>query len=618
MRVKECGKSECSFVMKGREVASKDNITSRENGQTSTRSLITRKPGKPIKEAKQMTVEQTGAASHDFVEGWHDIHWKAIDQNVRRLQARIVKATKAGRWGKVKALQHLLTHSFSGKGVAVRRVTENDGSDTPGVDQIIWDTPEKKAQAVATLKQRGYHPQPLRRVYIAKRNGKKRPLGIPCMKCRAMQALYVLALDPVAETTADHQSYGFRKERSPADAMKRCFSLFSRGFSPQWALEGDIKGCFDAISHPWLLTHIPMEKAMLEKWLKAGVMEQDVLSPTEAGTPQGGICSPVLANMTLDGLERTLQEKYPVTTRRGRQAKVHLIRFADDFLISSSSKERLEQEVKPLVEQFMRERGLELSPEKTVITHIEDGFDFLGQHVRKYDRTLLVQPSKESVHNLLEKIRRTINDNKQTTAGKLIAQLNPIIRGWAMYHRHMASKKTFSKVDSAIFEMLWRWAKRRHPHKGRRWVKDKYFHEIGTRKWVFAGEIERKKGETLTICLAKASSIPIRRHRLIKGEANPYDPAWEAYFDQRLGARWQEHWLKRRKLIALWREQDGICPVCHQKITKDSGWCLYHILPRVSGGTEVMSNLLILHPSCWERVRYQKVKVTKSGAEKAP
>ncbi len=193
-----------------------------------------------------MTVEKTGAASHEMVEGWHDIDWKATNRNVRRLQARIVKATKEGRWGKVKALQRLLTHSFSGKAMAVRRVTENDGGATPGVDKVIWDTPEKKAAAVATLKQRGYHPQPLRRIYIPKRSGKKRPLGIPCMRCRAMQALYLLALDPIAETLADHQSYGFRKERSMADAMEKCFLIFSRKHSPQWVLEGDIKGCFDA------------------------------------------------------------------------------------------------------------------------------------------------------------------------------------------------------------------------------------------------------------------------------------------------------------------------------------------------------------------------------------
>src|SRR5881398_1301664 len=233
-----------------------------------------------------------GATSHTEVD-WNAINWQSVHQNVRRLQARIVKATKEGRWGKVKALQRLLTHSYSGKALAVRRVTENKGSATPGVDQVIWDTPQKKATAVATLKQRGYHPQPLRRVYIPKRNGKKRPLGIPCMRCRAMQALYLLALDPIAEVRADRQSYGFRRERSTADAMEKCFLLLSRKTSPQWVLEGDIKGCFDAISHEWLLTHIPMEKALLKKWLKAGFMEKHVLSPTEAGTPQGGVCSPV-------------------------------------------------------------------------------------------------------------------------------------------------------------------------------------------------------------------------------------------------------------------------------------------------------------------------------------
>jgi RNA-directed DNA polymerase len=565
-----------------------------------------------------MTVEQTGAASHEIVEGWHDIDWMATNHNVRRLQARIVKAIKEGRWGKVKALQRLLTHSFSGKTLAVRRVTENDGGATPGVDKITWDTPEKKAQAVATLKQRGYHPQPLRRIYIPKRNGKKRPLGIPCMRCRAMQALYLLALDPIAETLADHQSYGFRKERSTADAMEKCFLTFSRKNSPQWVLEGDIKGCFDAISHEWLLTHIPMEKAILKKWLKAGFMEKHVLYPTEAGTPQGGICSPVLANMTLDGLERALSEAIRPTTRKGKKAKVHLIRYADDFLISGNSKEVLEQEIKPVVEQFLRERGLELSQEKTVITHIENGFDFLGQNVRKYQGKLLIKPSKGSVQDFLEKVRKIVKENKQTPAGKLIAQLNPIIRGWALYHRHVASKRTFTKVDSAIFEMIWQWAKRRHPMKGRRWVKDKYFHVIGKRKWVFTGEVEGKKGETLKVHLQKAASTAIRRHRLIQGEANPYDPAYETYVDERVGLKWLQSWLNRKKLIALWRGQEGKCPICNQKITRETGWHVHHIVYRVYGGTDNLSNLLLLHPNCHRQVHHQKLDVTKPGAETCP
>lgn len=562
-----------------------------------------------------MTVEQTGAASHENVEGWHNIDWKAVHHTVRRLQARIVKATKEGKWGKVKALQRLLTHSFSGKALAVRRVTENDGGATPGVDKGIWDTPQKKATAIATLKQRGYHPQPLKRVYIPKRNARKRPLGIPAMKCRAMQALYVLALDPIAETTADPHSYGFRKERSTADAMERCFLTFARKASPAWVLEGDIQGCFDAISHDWLLTHIPMERTMLSNWLKAGFMEHHVLYSTRAGTPQGGICSPV-ANLTLDGLEPLLEEVLQTTLGKGNRAMVHLIRYADDFLISGSSREVLEQVVKPVIETFLRERGLELSAEKTVITHIKDGFDFLGQHVRKYQGKLLIKPSRQSVQPLLSNVRTIIQENKQTPAGRLIAQLNPIIRGWAIYHRHMASKKTFNQVDHAIFLSLWQWAKRRHPRKRRRWVKEKYFHTIGTRTWVFAGEIESKKGESRTVHLQSASSVVIRRHRLIQGEANPYDPIWEVYFDERMGLKWQQGWLKRRKLIALWQEQEGRCPVYDQKITKETGWHVHHILYRVYGGTDHLANLLLLHPTCHRQVHHQKLDVTKPGTEK--
>src|SRR5437879_13524196 len=237
-----------------------------------------------------MTAVPSAGASFHGVTDWHAIDWESANHTVRRLQARIVKATKEERWGKVKALQRLLTHSFSGKALAVRRVTENQGKNTPGVDRMVWNTPHKKINAIYSLRQRDYHPQPLRRIYIPKKNGKKRPLGIPVMKCRSMQALYLLALDPVAETTADPDSYGFRPGRSTADAIEQCFNVLGKRASPQWILEGDIKGCFDAISHEWLLTHIPMEKAILSKWLKAGYMEQHILYPTEAGTPQGGLC----------------------------------------------------------------------------------------------------------------------------------------------------------------------------------------------------------------------------------------------------------------------------------------------------------------------------------------
>ena len=220
----------------------------------------------------------------------------------------------------------------------MKRVTENDGKNTPGVDGVLWNTPQKKWQAVHDLRQRGYRPQPLRRIYIPKTSDptKKRPLGIPTMKDRAMQALYLMALEPVAETTGDPHSYGFRKERACRDAIEQCFNVLTSPGRAQWVLEGDIKACFDTIDHEWLMANIPMEKAILRKWLKAGYMEKGRLYPTEAGTPQGGIISPVLANMALDGLERKLREKYPRNTRLAKRAKVNLVRYADDFIITGS------------------------------------------------------------------------------------------------------------------------------------------------------------------------------------------------------------------------------------------------------------------------------------------
>ena len=330
---------------------------------------------------------------------------------------------------------------------------------------------------------------------IPKPNGKKRPLGIPTMKDRGMQALYLQALDPIAETTADPHSYGLRKERCCADAMEQCATVLSRSDRPQWILEGDIKSCFDKISHEWLLTPIPMDKAIRSIWLQAGYMDKSVLSETEDGTPQGGIISPVLANITLDGLEKILRKKYPPTGIRalkGKNKQGNLVRYADDFIITGLSKEVLEMAVKPLIVEFLQERGLELSEEKTKITHIEDGFDFLGQHVRKYNGQCLTRPSQTNVKTFLANIRKVIRGNKQATAYGLIAILNPKIRGWANFHRHAAAKETFIPVDTAIFKALWRWARRRHPKKNKRWVADRYFMRKVDRNWHFSGTAKDK------------------------------------------------------------------------------------------------------------------------------
>ena len=561
------------------------------------------------------TAKNVGAVSSEAVE-WYAIDWQAIHRNVRRLQVRIAQATKEGRWGKVRALQRLLTHSYSGKVLAVRRVTENDGKKTPGVDQEIWDTPEKKTQAVHALKRRGYQPQPLRRVYILKSDKKTmRPLGIPTMKDRSHQALHLLALDPVLETTADKNSYGFRQQRSCADAIDQCFKILAQP-NPQWILEGDIKSCFDRISHDWLLTHVPMDRVILQKWLKAGYMEKHVLHETTDGTPQGGIISPALSNCALDGLEQLLREEFPtkkpLPSLGGKLPAVNLVRYADDFVITGRTKELLEGEIKPLVEQFLQERGLELSPAKTVVTHVERGFDFLGQNVRKYPNgKLLIKPSKKNIKTFLDGIRGNIKAALGMSAADLIGWLNPKIRGWANYHRHVVSKRVFSRVDHSIFIRLWQWARRRHPKKSSRWLKEKYFEQRGGNNWSFFGESCDDEGKPHKVRLLLASSTPIQRRVKIKSDANPYDMANETYFEKREEDHMAETFRGTRTLRFLWKFQRGSCPVCNTKITRITGWRLHHCVPRVLGGSTSAENRVLLHPECHDRVHRQHLSVPK-------
>lgn len=559
-----------------------------------------------------MTAVITAGAASREVMHWYAIDWRKAHRNVRRLQARIVKAWQESRWGKVKALQYLLTRSFSARTIAVKRVTENPGKRTPGMDGTLWDTPEKKAQAVNALRHRGYHPTALRRVYILKSNGKKRPLGILTMKDRAMQVLHLLGLDPIAECSADPNSYGFRTERCTADAIEQCHTVLSNRSGARWVLEGDIKSCYDKISHDWLLANIPMDKQLLKKWLKAGFIEKSVFNATEEGVVQGGPISPALANMALDGLEKKLRQSYPKRTVQSARAKVNFIRWADDFIITGSSKALLEQEIKPLVETFLMERGLELSAEKTRITHIETGFDFLGQNVRKYnDGKIIIKPSAKNMKTFLAKAREAIKGNAQSKAGHLIVQLNPLIRGWANYHRHVCSKHTFAEIDYAIFRALWRWARRRHPNKSRQWVKAKYFHPIDRRKWVFSGETLRGDGKPKSVQLFHAADVAIKRHVKLKGEANPYDPAWEMYFEHRLDVKMANDLKARRQLLYLWREQNGLCPICQQKITKLTGWHNHHIVWRSHGGGNGAANRVLLHPNCHRQVHSLGLTLTK-------
>jgi len=559
--------------------------------------------------------EMPAGAAPGRTPDWHSIDWRPVWRTVRRLQVRIVKAVAEGRWNKVKALVYLLTHSFSGRALAILRVISNSGAKTPGVDGILWDTPEAKSAAFGTLRRHGYQPQPLRRVYIPKSNGKRRALGIPTMTDRAMQALYLLGLDPIAETRADGHSYGFRLERRCADALEQAHLLLGNRHGPGWILEGDIKACFDKISHEWLLSHVPMDTALLRRWLEAGFLEKHAWFATTEGTPQGGTISPALANWTLDGLQRLLADHFARAPQGQGRSKVHLVRYADDFLITGTSKELLRDQVLPLVAHFLQGRGLELSHEKTRITHIEEGFDFLGQNVRRHRcGKVLTKPSSQSVKTFLAKIQETIDGSGSQTAGELIQRLNQQIKGWTMYHRYAASKRTFTYVDHRIFWMVWRWCRRRHRTKSSTWIRTRYFRRDGHRHWIFTGMLSDQRGREWPIPLMSAAGVRIIRYVKIRSAVNPYDPKWELYLEARQGWQLAQTRTGRGRIEFLWKEQEGRCVVCGQPLRIAEEDChIHHRIWRSRGGPDTIDNLELLHVNCHRQIHVQE-RLTKPAA----
>ncbi len=474
-------------------------------------------------------VTLTGALPAHRDVRWSPINWAKVEREVYRLQVRIAKAIESGKHHKAKALQWLLAHSHSAKLLAVKRVTTSHGSKTAGVDGERWKTQAAKSQAVLSLRRRGYKAQPLRRVHIPKRNGKKRPLSIPTMKDRAMQALHMLALLPIAEVTGDLNSYGFRPNRSTHDACEQCYLMLAGNNKAEWILDADIEQCFDTISHEWLLEHIPMDKLMLKQWLKAGYMERQSFSQTRKGTPQGGVISPLLCNLALDGLEAAVKEvKQPGD-------KINFVRYADDFLVTGATPEILTEKVMPVIEQFLSLRGLHLSKRKTRLVHINEGFDFLGFNIRKYQGTYLCKPSKDSVLSFLKEIRQVIRRGYGLSGADLIARLNPKIRGWANYYRIGTSKATFSKVDNAIYETCIHWTLRKYEYKRRRKAVAKYFRRrSATRGWIFSDVIHnKKKNKREVVFINKMMDTRIQRHIKLRATAHPFDPKLKSYSEAR-------------------------------------------------------------------------------------
>ena len=446
-------------------------------------------------------------------------------------------------------LQKFLSGSRAAALVAVRRVTQvNQGKRTAGIDGKIYSKDVEKEELVSEVQSINwdmYRCSLVRRVYIPKpRKIEKRPLGIPTIKDRVLQMVVKLALEPEWECKFEQNSYGFRPGRRCMDAIwviHAAIAATLKGNTSAWIFDADIEKCFDRIDHEALLKKLPMFTNVLRRWLKAGAIEFGHLIKTKKGTPQGGIISPLLANIALDGMDRLFGavsrngNYIRPSDRRGRNKGIVVIRYADDFVILAPSREILIEYVIPRVCEFLAERGLALKGAKTRIVHREQGFEFLGfriqQHISKYAKLCAVTPTKDNIKHLLGDKKDILMTHKQTTQAELIDILNPRIRGWAYYYRYCHAKRAFVCVDSRIFRMLWWWARRRHKpeNKGAKWVKDKYFPRIGSRKWTFADK------PTHPLFYASTMRCDMREYRKVKGEASPFDPALEKYWSERHG-----------------------------------------------------------------------------------
>ncbi len=534
---------------------------------------------------------------------WNTIDWHQEEQRVRNLRQRIFRATQAGDGKRVRSLQKLMLRSRANRLVSVRRVAQlNQGKNTPGVDKVLLKTPAARGRMVEYLAHyQIWTAKPARRVYIAKANGNLRPLGIPVMIDRCVQSLVKNALEPSWEARFEGCSYGFRPGRGCHDAIEKIYKIARPDKRKKWILDADIQGAFDNISQDYLLTTIGRVPGheLIKQWLKAGYVDKGVFHETEAGTPQGGVISPLLANIALHGMEEALGIKH---RKRGElDSKRAIVRYADDFCVFCESQEDAEAS-KQILTEWLSKRGLVLSPEKTKIVHLTEGFNFLSFNIRLYRASntktgwkLLTKPSKEAVQKHRDKMKQEWEEVRGWNVQKILWKLNPIIRGWANYHRTGTAKETFSKLDDWMFYKEVRHVKRTHPHKPKKWRQRKYWGRLNLDRqdhWVFG---DKHTGHHLL----KYSWFPIERHILVKGTSSPDDPALKDYWQKRNAAKAKDLPPSRQKIA---RKQNGICPICENTLFNDEELHVHHKKPKAKGGKDNYGNLVLVHYFCHQQI----------------